>query len=168
MMIDPKSQSEVARRCVRFVSVIFMHLNTHNIDDYYCYCYYNFQYAFTLIWKLKRYNERGSERERESMNERAKSPCNIRMIVDQTARASKDLFIINDSSFKSDYHIYIFFLIYSMDMVISLANHLFAGQQVVATASDYSHNEDKYIYAASKTNEQVVSIIIDGDRNAQS
>lgn len=65
---------------------------------------------------------------------------------------------------------FIFFLIYSMNMVISWVSHLFAGQQVIATASAsaYSHNEDRSNDATWETNEQVVSIIIDGDRNAQS
>lgn len=67
---------------------------------------------------------------------------------------------------------FIFFLIYSMNMVISWVSHLFAGQQVIATASAsasaYSHNEDRSNDATWGTNEQVVSIIIDGDRNAQS
>lgn len=46
LMIEPRSQSEVALMCVRFMSVVFMHLNAHNIDYYY---YYYFQYALTLI-----------------------------------------------------------------------------------------------------------------------
>lgn len=53
-------------------------------------------------------------------------------------------------------------------MVISSVSHLFAGQQVIATASAYSHNEDRHIHATSRSNEQVVSIIIDADRNVQS
>lgn len=44
LMIEPRSQSEVALMCVRFMSVVFMHLNAHNIDYYY---YYYFQYALS-------------------------------------------------------------------------------------------------------------------------